>query len=247
MLNTAPSRSLARRARQLLLAGYIVVSIGIFIAALGLVLLLVPIAAPGTQAEQFIIVFRNIFLILGAGTGLAGLLLAARAVTRRVENDLALKTGNHLAQFLDERYRFIRNINQPELGYIDAVLVGPPGVLVFRIMDSTGVFFNEKTGWMRKDNQGDWTPVRVNPTKECIVDINATREFLKARGLGEADVFGVVVFTVEPPQMTFTSEEEVVPVAYLSGLVDRLSKNYLSRERLAADAVNQIEKLLLNA
>ncbi len=246
MQNTAPSRSLARHARQLLLASYLVVAVGIFFAAVGLVLFLVPVAAPGTAAAAFVGVAKNVLLVLGVLIALVGGGIAIRALTRRRENEVAYQVGAFLKSYLDERYRFIRNINRPGLGYIDAVLVGPPGVLVFRVMNPQGTFFNEKAGWLRQTRSKEWTPTRVNPTKEAIVDIKAMRDMLTRHALSKVDVYGVVVFTTRPPAFQFTSREPTVPATYLNDLVNVLSSNYLAKERISAREVKAITDLLLD-
>ena len=69
------------------------------------------------------------------------------------------------------------------------MLVGPPGALVFRILDVEGVYANEKGNWLKQRQNNEWVPARINPTAEDIVDINALREYLAARGLSEVNVY----------------------------------------------------------
>lgn len=246
MLNTAPSRSLTRRSRNLLAVGFIVLSAGIFAFTIGAFFYLVPtFFGPGTSGEQIQNALGLILLVTGGGGALGGGGLIVRALTRRLENDLAYITGEHLKAYLDERYKFIRNINQPGLGYIDAVLIGPPGILVFRILERAGELLNEQGGWVRKNRDGDWTPMQVNPTKEAIVDIKAVREYMARYNLKDLDVYGVVVFTTEPPELIIELQEPVVPVAHLSGLLDALRDNYLARERMSEKRVERIANMLL--
>ncbi len=246
MLNTAPSRSLTRRSRNLLVIGFIVGSVGIFLTAVGLFLRLVPtFFGQTTSAGQVQSGIGLFLLVLGIAAFVAGTGLGVRALTRRRENDLAYVTGEHMSQFLDERYKFIRNINQPKLGYIDAVLVGPPGMLVFRILARRGELLNEKGGWVRRDRSGSWVPMNINPTKEAIVDVNAIRTFLQDNRFRNVDVYGVVVFVEGPPALVFTAQDPVVPVTYLDTLLDTLKGNYLARERLGTDLVDRITQLLI--
>lgn len=246
MLNTAPKRSLTRRSRYMLVVGFIIASVGVFMTSLGLFLRLVPtFFGQGTTAAQLQTGIGTTFVVLGAVTLLAGLGVIIRALTRRRENDLAFITGEHLKPIFDERYRFIRNINQPKLGYIDAVLVGPPGVLVFRILQRAGQLFNQKGGWVHRDRNGEWVPMRVNPTKEARVDVIAMREFLAKHRMPDVEVYGVVVFVNEPPELTIQIEDPVVPVAHLSGFVDAIENNYLAKERISPQRVERIQALLL--
>lgn len=246
MLNTAPSRSLTRRSRNLLVIGFIVSSIGIFLLAVGLFLRLVPtFFGQTTTAGQFQSGIGLFLLIIGILGFLGGTALAVRALTRRRENDLAYLTGEHLSQFLDERYQFIRNINRPKLGYIDAVLVGPPGVLVFRILSMSGELLNERGGWVKRSRNNDWVPLRVNPTEEAIVDVKAMREFANSQKIRNLDVYGVVVFLEDPPMLNVQLKDPVVPVAHLSALLDTLKSNYLAKERLNQSAIDRLTQLLL--
>lgn len=245
MINTAPSRSLARRTRQLLLYAFIFGTVGVFVTAVGIFLFFVPFAAQGTTGDQVQGVISIVLLVAGVGVFLAGFGFAIRALTRRRENDLALITGEHLSQYLDERYQFIRNINQPKLGYIDAVLVGPPGLLVFRIMNTAGEFLNERDGWVRKNKQNEWTPTVVNPTKEALVDMEAVRTYLATHQLDELEVYGVVVFVTEPPITTFKTRAADLPVASLSTLLETLKPNYLALERMNPKTVKRVTRLLL--
>jgi hypothetical protein len=246
MLNTAPSRSLTRLSRRLLLLGFISGSVGVFFVALGLFLRFVPtFFGQATSPGRFQRGLGMVILVIGVIGIIAGIALAIRALTRRRENDLAFVTGRHMSQFLDERYQFIRNINQPDLGYIDAVLVGPPGLLVFRIMERAGDLLNEKDGWVRKDRNNRWVPMRVNPTKEAQVDVKAVREFLVKKRISELDVYGVVVFINDPNELRIQLRQPVVPVAYLSGLLDVLKDDYLVSERMKPKTIQRITRLLL--
>ncbi len=246
MFNTAPSRSLTRRSRNLLLYGFISGSVGVFFIALGLFLRFVPtFFGEATSPGRFQRGLGQFILIVGILAVIAGILLAIRALTRRRENDLAYVTGRHMSQFFDERYHFIRNINRPQLGYIDAVLVGPPGILVFRILERAGDLLNEKDGWVRKDRNNRWVPMRVNPTKEAQVDVKAVREFLVKNKVSELDVYGVVVFINDPNELRVQLRQPVVPVAHLTVLLDVLKEYYLTSERMKPKAVQRVTRLLL--
>jgi len=246
MLNIAPSRSLSRRSRNLLVVGFTVLSVGLFVFAIGSFFFFVPtFFGPDTTGEQIQNALGVILIVAGSAASLVGLTLILRALTRRRENDLAFITGEYLNDYLDERYNFIRNINQPDLGYIDAILVGPPGVLVFRILEQAGELLNEKGGWVRRNGRGNWVPMQVNPTKEAIVDIKAMRAYLERQGFKKPKVFGVVVFTTEPPELVIELQSPVVPVSHLSALVDVLRENYLAAERMSENRIEKITTSLL--
>ncbi len=245
MLNTAPSRSLARRTRQLALFSFLSLATGVFLLSIGVLLFLIPFAGEGTTGATIQRLISILLFVLGGAAVLLGLFYMVRAVIRRRENDLAALTGEHLSQYLDERYKLIRNINRPVLGYIDAVLVGPPGILVFRILDVEGAFINNGSNWARRNRSGEFMPWGTNPTHEAVVDVRAVRDFLKGNQIPKQEVFGVVVFIEDEPQVTFQTEKPVVLVTHLSQLLDTLKEGYLTQERMDRRMVERITKLLL--
>jgi len=245
MLNTAPSRSLGRRTRQLALFAFVSIAAGVFMLSVGVLLFLILFSAVGTTGALIQRAVSVGLLGLGGLFVLLGLFYAIRAVVRRRENDLAALTGQYLAQFFDERYKFIRNINRPELGYIDAVLVGPPGILVFRILDKEGDFINDKNKWAKRSRSGEYMPWGTNPTHEAVVDVRAVRDFLKSKQVPKQEVFGIVVFIEDEPAVVFQTNSPVVPVTHLSVLLDKLKEVYLTAERMEPRMVERVTRLLM--
>ncbi len=245
MRNIAPARALARRSRFYLQLAIILVVIGTFLAALGLFLFVIQLV-PGPNPPGWYQAIRTLLLIAGVIVALGGIAAAIRALTRKTENDLALQTGNFLSQYLDERYTFIRNINPPGLAYIDAVLVGPPGALVFRILDNVGVFANETANWLEQKPDGQWFPAHISPTREAVDDIQHVRDYLARHKLGEVPVYGIIVFTRAAPAVSVAVKEPVVPVTLLNSLVDNLRNNYLAKDRIPQEMVSATVQELLN-
>jgi len=241
MQNVAPSHALVRRSRQLLVFAFLTVAIGTFLAVVGIALWVITLAPKANETLPFI---RNVVFILGVLIALGGLAMAIRAVTWKTDNDLAMITGKFLEDHFDSRFTFIRNISRLGLGYIDAVLVGPPGVLVFRILDNDGVFFNETSKWLRQTGKGDWAPLRFNPTEQVVVDIKKLREYLAKRSLPNMPVFGVIAFVLPENMVQVSAEKPTVPSAQLSHLVDALSNNYTAKDRIDAQTVAAIVKTL---
>jgi hypothetical protein len=244
MENVAPSGALARRSRQWLQLAFLIVTGGVFIAVIGLALFVIPLAVEGNRIFGFYNFVRTVLLIVGALLGLAGVGLAARAYLTRVDNDLAQITGQQLSRHFDDNFWFVRNINKKGLGYIDAVMVGPPGALVFRIVDNQGVFANERGNWLTQNRSGEWVPWKINPTEEDIVDIKALREYLRLHGMPDVPVYGVVVFVREEPITHIVTKEPTVPAAHLSRAVDVLRDNYLARDRIDQATVRRIVDLI---
>jgi hypothetical protein len=239
MRNIVPSRALVRRSHRLLELAFVVVTAGIFLAVVGIALYVVPLTASGLFQTG-----RALLFFGGIGLGITGVAMAVRAVTWKVENDLARMTGEALSQHLDRRFTLIRNISKRTLGYIDAVLVGPPGVLVFRIVELEGHFLNEGGKWLKLAKGGKWRPMFSNPSQEAIDDIKSLREYLERRDLVGIPIFSVVVFVTEEPFAQLILKEPHVPVAHLSGLYERLQRNYLAKDRISPDEVEAIVRLL---
>ena len=249
MENVAPIGAITRRTRQLLQLAFVVVAGGVFVAFLGLALYSVPLAVPANSIYPFYNFMRGMLLFGGTIIALIGLALAVRLYFVRPDNQLAAMTGHYLGQYLDERYWFVRNINKRGLGYIDAVLVGPPGALVFRIVDEEGDFRNDKGDWLKRNRQGEWMPAPVNPTHEAIVDIKALREYLARYNLGNVPVYGVVVFTKDPMLARIEVKEPVVLVSPLVTLYDTLHQpnQYMGRDdRIDPASIMQVVDLIFD-
>lgn len=246
MDNVAPSRALNRRSTHLLQVGFVVLAIGVFLTIVGLLMVTIPLFPPNHSLYGVYNIVGDIVFGLGLIVALVGVGLAIRAVTRRKENDLANHTGQFLAQFLDGRYTFIRNINRPTLGYIDAVLVGPPGVLVFRIVDNEGSFANEASNWLKQNATGEWVPLGFSPTKEAVTDIQSVRQYLAKKNLAQVPVFGVVVFIKDPTRVQIVEKEPVVPISLLPSLYTNLGRDYLSKQdRIPQEVVTAIRRFML--
>lgn len=240
MRNVAPSRALVRRSRQLLAVTFLVIAVAIFMAIFGLALYQIPLVSSTNDAYPVFNLGRGVLFIGGVIMGLVGIGLAIRAVTWKVDNDVARILGDELAQKLDKRYYLIRNISRRQLGYIDAVLIGPSGVLVFRVLDMKGKFLNEKAKWMKAAKDGHWSPMRKNPSEEVIADIKSMKQYLELKGFEDIPVFGAIVFIEDDPIVHLTVKEPAVLATHLSSLYRRLQANYLAKERIDQKIVNQI-------
>lgn len=245
MQNVVPSQALSRRSRQWLIVAGALALVAALSLVIGVVLRFIPLVVPSNPSYPVYVAVHNLLL---SGGGLLLLVaggMAIRALTWKRDNPLALSTAQALAAFVDERFIFIRNVSKRAVGYVDAVLVGPPGVLVFRICDERGVFYNEGNKWMRQHDQGHWKPLSWSPTDEVIADIRKVREYLIRHQVENPQVFGVVVFLGDPPATVVTVQNPTVPVAHLDELHDRLLGNYLAlMDRHNAATVMRMAELL---
>ncbi|MDL1899224.1 NERD domain-containing protein [Anaerolineae bacterium CFX9] len=243
MKNIAPTGSLTRRSNQLKTLAFIVLALGIFIAALGVFLNVVQLVPRSSSSHGAYLFVAQLILIVGVITILIAIALFIRAFTWKTDNDLAQITARVLASALDDRFVFIRNVSKREIGYVDAVLIGPPGALVFRILDATGIFFNEGANWLQS-RSGELVPARIDPTRECVADIQKMRDALQKR-IGEIPVFGIVVFTKDPRDVQLNVKEPVVPITHLTALVQSIQGNYLAVDRIPPQQVEPIRKYLM--
>lgn len=247
MQNIVPARSLTRRSRNLAFGAVIVIVLGSLLMTLSVFMQTVRLVIETNPNYPFYAFAITATLWLGGWLIVIGIGMGIRAVTWRRDNVLAQQIAESLDDFLGKQYVYIRNLSRSAIGYVDAVLIGPPGVLVFRITQKGGTYYNKGQYWMKQSDKDDWKPLNWSPTKECVDDIKKIREFLAARGLDTVPVFGVVVFTEDPPATRVTLEEPLVPVLQpheLSyGLVDSYMKN---TKRIDIPTVTKVVNSLYN-
>lgn len=244
MHNVAPSRALARRSRQLLALALVIGALGAFIVALGVLMIMIPFVAEGSSSFSIYNLLRNGLVAFGALMFIVALGVGIRAATWKTDNDLAQTVGKYLSQHLDARYTLIRNISRRDLGYVDAVLVGPPGVLVFRLVPDKGIFANEGANWLIQNRKGEWAPWHISPTREVVADIQKLRDYLARVNLGDIPVYGSIVFMHEQPAVQLMAKEPVVPLTHLSTLIPNAQSNYFAKDRIDGPKVANTIRML---
>lgn len=247
MRNMVPARSLARRSRDLMLIAILLLVIGILALIASSFMNSIPIVAEGTENRDFYEFAITAFAWMGGLIIALSLLMLLRAFTWKRDNPIAAQIGDVLEQELnlDDRYAYIRNVSRFAIGYVDAVLVGPPGVLVMRISNKGGVFFNQGSKWMKQRDKDNWQPLNWSPSEEVATDVKKVREFLQTRGLPEIPVFAVVVFTEDQPATRVTTENPTVPVMQPFEMAYSLESSYFAqRDRLEQLKVNEVIKAL---
>ncbi len=245
MQNVVPAQVLSKRSRRLLYAAIVVLLASVLAFTIAILFRAIPFVVPSNPSygtydafTNFLFIFGGILLAFAGG-------MAVRALTWRQDNTLAQSTGEYLAGRFDSRFIFIRNVSKRSIGYIDAVLVGPPGVLVFRISNEKGVYYNEGNKWMRQKDQGVWRTMTWSPTEEAIADIKKVRDYLVTKGIQQPQVFGVVVFIGQPPSTVVTSTNATVPVTQLPDLELSLAGTYMSKvDRHDAATVTRMAEAL---
>ena len=244
MQNVAPTRRLSRRSRDLLVAAGLVFLIGAGAVVAGITLHILNLVIVSNPGAGFYDLFRKALLIFGIGLIISSFLMAIRAITWKTDNQLAWQLGTQLAAHLDRHHVFIRNISKRSTGYVDAVLVSKHGILVLRIVGRKGSFGNERGLWLKRRRQGNWMPMRWNPTQQVVRNLNRIRAYLRDHGLDDLPLFPVIVFTREAPLVELTLNDPAVPVAYASHLLEQLRDTYFARTRLDAKTVQRVVNLL---
>ncbi len=220
MQSLNPTRIVQRQGREIMIIGAIVLIAGMFCC--------------GSSLAVFLLFSNNligtILVALGGLILLVGVGLLIRGLTLRMENQPALAVAEVLARELDDSYTLVRNVSRRGLGYIDAVLIGPPGALVFRIVDQPGMFRNEGSDWLERKGGQTFVLSRMNATREAVTDIYALRKYLNRFNLSAVPVFGVIVFTNS--QVQLAARQPVVPIAELRTLPTVLRRVFLAENRV---------------
>ncbi len=230
MQNINPARNITRRGRYYLSLGCLAFFGGGIALALGALFVFVPLWDSLLFTALDVLLF--IFGIIGVVVGIFGFV---RSQTLQKDNELAFAVGEGLSQFLDNRYTYLRNVSKRGVGYIDAVLVGPPGALVFRIVDYAGSWINERADWRLKASGGKLRLAKTNPSREVVHDVYALRKFFAKRGLDRVPIYAIIVFT--SPEVKLSAEGPVVPIAEVPTLFQIMRRDYLIDERIAPPAV----------
>lgn len=247
MRNMVPARTLVRRSRNLALLAIFIVVLGILAIIMSSFMNSVPLVVSDNPNYGFYQFAITALMWLGAILILISILMFVRAFTWKRDNPVAEQVGAILESELnlDDRYAYIRNLSRFSIGYVDAVLVGPPGVLVMRITTRGGVYFNQGAKWSKQHDKDKWSALRWSPSEEVVSDVKKIREFLQTRGLSQIPVFAVVVFTEDAPLTRVTTEKPVVPVMQPFEMTYSLENSYFSkRDRLDQLTVNNVIKTL---
>lgn len=231
MQNINPSKNVNRRGRFYAFMGLFVFFGGLISIALGILFFLLPLLGPDFSSPAGICLN-----VVGLPMTIGGLVAMFRAWSLKKDNTLAYEVGESMRHFLtDPRYTFIRNLSRRRLGYIDGILVGPPGALVFRTVDYPGEWVNERAEWRVRNRKGRLQTASTNPTRECARDVYALRKFLAKRNLKHVPVYGVVVFTND--RVKLKGQGPVIPIAEKHTLYQILSNNYLAEERIKSPQI----------
>lgn len=235
MRNVAPSRSLVRRANALKTLAFFVGAVGAFVTAISTLLFVITLVPASGSVYGIYNFLRGLALVVGIAMLIGAVVMAIRAFTWKTDNDLAQTVAGELSRLLDDRFTLIRNVSKSEIGYIDAVLLGPPGALVFRLVDAVGVYANEGLNWMTLQADGSYAPARIKPSQECLDDMMKLSAYFVKHGI-ELPVNGVVVF-MDKKRVELRAGDPAVPITRLDMLNPNLSATYLQEQPQSQQAI----------
>ena len=158
MQNINPSRNIARRGRYYLFIGGVAFFGGAIAITLGARFFFSRCGTMSCSRRC-----GSPLILAGFIAVIVGIVFIVRALTLQKDNPLAYAVGEALSQFLDNRYTYLRNVSKRGVGYIDAVLIGPPGALVLRIVDYRGTWINERGEWRVINAKGQLRPAGTTP------------------------------------------------------------------------------------
>ncbi len=144
-----------------------------------------------------------------------------------------------LKRLLDKRWKLFRNVIVPGSDAdIDAVLVGPQGVLAFEIKAYSGNFRVRGSQWHYRTG-GGWRPMDVNPIKQAAWNRQRLARYLNDKHSNEEITVSVMIVLGREPQNIQLIKPSVYIVRRL-GLLERSLTPYLAQPALANQTVQAV-------
>lgn len=245
MHNLSTGKGISRQARKLLQFAVLAVSGGAFVSIVSLALSVIPLVGrEGSLANIYTLTTQSVF-ILGVITALIGLWILGRAYQRKRNDEfLANVIAQKLCLEFDSRFTLVSNINNQGLRGVDAVIAGPPGLLVLRFLNHNGSLFQERGYWLIQGTKGDLRPLKNNLTKELLSDILRIKSRLDDKKLLGFPLFGAVLSVNSSDVLQYHSNGEIFPLVFSSSIAERLQQQYLSRDRVTLRAVRKAVEFL---
>jgi hypothetical protein len=137
-----------------------------------------------------------------------------------------------MKRLLDKRWKLFRNVVVPGSDAdIDAVLVGPQGVLAFEIKAYSGNFRVRGSQWHYRAG-GGWRPMDVNPIKQAAWNRQRLARYLYDKHRNEEIPVSIMIVLGREPQSIKLYKPSVYIVPRL-GLLERSLTSYLAQPALS--------------
>ena len=177
--------------------------------------------------------------LMGRLKAVAGLLFSDELLDEGLRDYSTFKKGERgedevvaeLKRLLDKRWMLFRNVVVPGSDAdIDAVLVGPQGVLAFEIKAYSGNFRVRGSQWHYRAS-GGWRPMDINPIKQTAWNRQRLARYLNDKHRNEeVPVSAMIVLGREPQNIQlFKPSVYIVPRV---GLLERSLISYLAQPPL---------------
>jgi hypothetical protein len=185
--------------------------------------------------------------LIGRLKALAGLLFSDDLLNEGMRDYSAFKKGERgeeevvaeLKRLLDRRWKLFRNVVVPGSDAdIDAVLVGPTGVLAFEIKAYSGNFRVRGSQWHYRAS-GGWRPVDVNPIKQAAWNRQRLARYLNDKHRNDEIPISVMIVLGREPQNIQLFKPSVYIVPRL-GLLERSLTSYLAQPALPNHTVQVV-------
>ena len=151
-----------------------------------------------------------------------------------------------LSRILDDRYTLIRNLQIPKSqADLDAVLVGPSGVLVMEIKNYSPKYSYrcEGSDWFWRKPGKRYSRMKESPTKQAIINTGYLKTYLSQHGIHGIPIETVVVIT--NPKAKFYVKKPHRPIFHLKELGEHVQS--LTEESLDNTMCSSIVNLLKGA
>jgi hypothetical protein len=233
------SKTRARRARRRLTAGFILALVGMVLFAFGIVLLFFTIFFNETLESLFTL---GAFA-LGGFALIVGIFNIGRGLATPAADPLGARLVQTLTPVLDNRHTLLRDLRIADLKpQPDALIIGPGGLMLIKLVDASGVFRCESELWLTRKPGHDFQTWRRNPTREIVQELDALRALLGKRNL-PVPLQACIVFT--HPQAEISTRQPTIPITALSHLPAHLQHGYLAFVQINEDLLKRTRRALL--
>jgi hypothetical protein len=189
--------------------------------------------------------------LMGRLKALAGLLFSDELLNEGLRDYSTFKKGERgedevvaeLKRLLDKRWKLFRNVVVPDSDAdIDAVLVGPQGVLAFEIKAYSGNFRVRGSQWHYRAS-GGWRPMDVNPIKQAAWNRQRLARYLNDKHRNEEVPVSIMIVLGREPQniQLFKPSVYIVP---RMGLLERSLTSYLAQPPLLDRTVQAVMRTM---
>ena len=239
MQSDAMSRERASRARRRMATGCLTTLAALVLVAFGVVLMLFPLFEGALQTIVNIGAFA-----VGGALLVFGIFYFGKGVGSVTYDPRGARLAQVLSTVLDGRHILVREPAQPGLdARLDALVIGPGGIMVFKLVDEPGIYRCEGDLWLQRPPGKDFQVWLRNPTREFLPEIDRLRAYLNKRDLGSVPLSTLIVFT--DPHASISARAPAVPITTLFNLPVELHNGYLLRPRIDEDLQDRTRRAFL--